>query len=91
MMCKENQALYLSVVLEIGTQSMAELFHTYQFIMVSVIIQKKWKRSELIKNVSLAKGNLYYIMTHWLFHKYPSEASTLAKPFILIQCNPFPT
>lgn len=63
-MCKKNQTLYISVVLEISSHSMAELFHTYQFIMVSVIIQKKLKRSELIQNVSLAKGNIYYIMTH---------------------------
>lgn len=33
--------------METESQSMAELFHIYQFIKVSVIIQKKW-RSELI-------------------------------------------
>lgn len=40
--------IYLPVVLEIEKQTMEEFFHSYQFIMVSVITQKKGKNTELI-------------------------------------------
>lgn len=54
MICKKNQALYLSsVVLEVEKQTMADFFHSY--LMVSVIIQKKGKKAELIQNANLAK------------------------------------
>lgn len=82
-MCKKKQTFYLIIC---GTAN-KELKYGKIISHLSVILQKKLKLSELIQNASLAKENIYFVMTHWLLHKYCSKASTLAKPFILTQYN----